>query len=157
MTEETRDDVAEDHDPYENLYYRCIRFKNGETIIAGVPKDDLDHTRRQYIEVYTPVVLTTRPVQANEETGEVFTMLSMNRWMPLADIDYFEIATDTILTMCTIKEKHEEAYFNVLERLYFQDLMEDGNLSDEEKEELGIYDDPEDDQAPDAPPSKYLH
>lgn len=134
-------DIEEDEDQFNMLQYRCIRFKNGEIIIAGVHPTDLDHTNRHFIEVVTPLTLVES--QITQEDG-VYQAFTMKKWNPLALDDFFEVAADTIQTMFPIQTNFEESYFKRLDVLYG-------------KEDSDEDDGAEEDQTPDVKPTKYLH
>jgi hypothetical protein len=118
-------DEVDNEDGYDGLFNRAIKFKSGEEIICGLQGEDINYTVKKYITVYNPM--------------QVGKGVVLTDWSEVCSDDVIEISTDMIRSMYRIKDSVENHYMEVLHERYLinlKQLLEDENLTDEERHEI---------------------
>jgi hypothetical protein len=115
----------QEHDERPQLFYRAIRFKNGEEVVCAVMQDDLDWTIKKFVLINDPYIVNPDG--------------SLRPWSLITDQYQIPMATDTMQAMYFVQESIEERYEDAVEEAYMQSLRNDlknPKLTDEERESL---------------------
>lgn len=98
-------------------YFKVFKLKNGD-LMAGISTKDItmnDVIEKSLIEISGPVIFSS--FRFLDQDGELVETISMQPLLPVSDAELFQIRTDHVFSVASMREAAATRYVQFLEHL----------------------------------------